>query len=210
MSKENAQVSFQDIIDSAFAQLQKTPPLVEYIGWKDWQNRVLTINDIIMEEIVVPEYIMPILRWNEEDRGLEPHQRKPITIYLNTNGGDVFIGLILSEIIKKSVTPVHITVLANAASMGGVILVSGHRRYAYEFSNILIHDGSLGLSGSRNKVKDNMKFYDEKDKQLKDFVLNNTKITEEKYDSMEDREWWITAQDALELGIVDEIIQVVS
>lgn len=206
--KQNAQVSVQDIIDSAFASLQKTPPLTEYIGWKDWQNRVLVINEPIAEEIVVLDYILPILRWNEEDsvRGLSVEQRKPITIYLNTPGGDVFIGLILAEVIRKSTTPVHVTVLGLAASMGGVILVAGHKRYAFEFSNVLIHDGSLGLSGSRNKVKDNMKFYDEKDEQLKNFILSNTKITEEKYKEMEDREWWITAKDALELGIIDAII----
>lgn len=204
--KQNAQISVKEIIESAFSQLQKTPPLVEYIGWKDWTNRILVINEPIDEEIVVHDYILPILRWNEEDRGVPVEERKPITLYLNTPGGDVFIGLILAEVIRKSTTPVHITVLALAASMGGVILVAGHKRTAFEFSSVLIHDGSLGLSGSRNKVKDNMKFYDEKDEQLKDFILSNTKITEDKYKSMEDREWWISAKDALELGIIDEII----
>lgn len=203
----NAQtVSVKEIIESAFSQLQKTPPLVEYVGWKDWVNRVLVINEPIDEEIVVHDYILPIIRWNEEDKGVAVEDRKPITLYLNTPGGDVFIGLILAEVIRKSTTPVNITVLALAASMGGVLLVAGHKRTAFEFSNVLLHDGSLGLSGSRNKVKDNMKFYDEKDAQLKQFILSNTKITEEKYKEMEDREWWITAKDALELGIVDEII----
>jgi ATP-dependent Clp protease protease subunit len=208
MDNSKQTVSVNEILEAAFTQLQKTPALEEYINWKDWQNRILVINEPIDEAIVVHDYILPILRWNEEDDdlGLSVDERKPITLYLNTPGGDVFIGLILAEVIKKSTTPVHITVLALAASMGGVILMAGHKRSAFEFSNVLIHDGSLGLHGSRNKVKDNMKFYDAKDEQLKKFILTNTKITEEKYKEMDDREWWLTAEEALEQGIIDEII----
>ncbi|MNS65643.1 ATP-dependent Clp protease proteolytic subunit 1 [compost metagenome] len=93
-----------------------------------------------------------------------------------------------------------------AASMGSVILVSGHVRYAYKYTNVLIHDGDVGLKGSRNKVKDNMKFFEEKDAQVKDFILSNTKITEEKFEEMTDREWWMTAETALEFGIIDVIL----
>lgn len=205
MNKSNEAISIHDILDSAFAQLQQTPPLEEYIAWQDWKNRILTINEPVADH-VVDQYILPILRWNNEDDGVSQESRKPITIYLNTPGGDVIIGLVLAEIIKKSQTPVHIIVIGDAASMGSVILISGHLRMAYQYSNVLIHDGSIGISGSRNKVKDGMKFYDEKDEQLKGFILKNTKITEEKLSSMGDREWWITAQEALELGIIDAIL----
>lgn len=193
-------------IDADFLEMKKTPSYAEFIHWKQIQERKLVINDGI-DEFIVEEYIMPILRWNEEDEGKEITGREPITIYLNTPGGEVFNGLVLAEIIKKSKTPVHIVALAFAASMGSVILASGHNRKAYKYSNVLIHDGDVGAKGSSNKVKDTMKFLDKKHDQLKDFYIANTKITEEKFDSMADREWWMTAEEALELGIIDEIIQ---
>jgi ATP-dependent Clp protease protease subunit len=196
-------VTLQEILDSAFSQLQKTPPLDEYIAWKDWQNRILIINEPIDENSVY-NFILPILRWNKEDD--ENDVRKTITIYLNTPGGDVGVGLILAEVIKKSKTPVHVITVGEAASMGSIILMSGHKRIAYSFASILIHDGEVGMRGSRNKVKDNMKFYEEKYDQLKTFIIDHTKITEEKLEEMKDREWWITAEQALELGIIDEII----
>ncbi|MMZ62510.1 ATP-dependent Clp protease proteolytic subunit 1 [compost metagenome] len=93
--------------------------------------------------------------------------------------------------------------------MGALLLVSGKKhgmRHAYEFSNILFHDGSTVLYGSSNKVKDHVKFQEEKDQQMKEFIIRNTKITNEKYEQMRDREWWLTAKSALEYGIIDKIL----
>jgi ATP-dependent Clp protease protease subunit len=188
----------------------------EYEDWLRFQDREIVINDTI-EDYCVEEVIMPIIKWNKEDDEREAvwdfpigsntaYVRKPITIYLNTNGGDVFLGLVIAETIKKSKTPVHIRVLSLACSMGSIILMSGHKRMAYAFSNVLIHDGSTMVAGSTNKVKDHMKFYEEKNDQVKNFVLEHTTITGEKYDEMSDREWWLTSRMALEYGIIDEII----
>ncbi|MNS51182.1 ATP-dependent Clp protease proteolytic subunit [compost metagenome] len=195
-------------VDELFTAIGKTPPYLEYIKWKEMENRKIVLNEPI-DGFAVDTVIMPILRWNEEDDsafGDDISKRKPITIYLDSPGGDVFVGLIIAEVIKKSKTPVHIIALSMAASMGSVILVSGHVRYAYKYTNVLIHDGDVGLKGSRNKVKDNMKFFEEKDAQVKDFILSNTKITEEKFEEMTDREWWMTAETALEFGIIDAIL----
>lgn len=188
-----------------YISMTKLPPLEEYTRWKELQNRELVLNDQV-SSFIIEEIIMPILKWNREDEGVPVQDRKAITLYLNSPGGDLFSGLVAAEVIKKSVTPVHIIALSMAASMGSVLLVSGHKRSAYAFSNILIHDGSTGISGSSNKVKDHMKYFDKKSEQIKEFILNNSKITAEKYEEMDDREWWITAQEALELGIIDEII----
>jgi ATP-dependent Clp protease protease subunit len=125
---------------------------------------------------------------------------------LNSGGGAVDIGMVLCEVVKKSKTPVNITVLGCAASMAALLIMAGHHRRAYEFSNILIHDGSMFLGGTTAKVKDHMKYQEEKETQIKEYVLETTKITSEKYDEMYDREWWMTANTALKYGLIDEII----
>lgn len=193
--------------DELFTAIKGTPPVEEYTRWEQLKQRKLVVNEGI-DDYSLGDIIMPIFKWNEEDEAkmLKAEERQPIVIYLNSPGGDVLMGLVVAEIIKKSVTPVHITVIGTAASMGSIILMAGHKRYAYTFSNVLIHDGEKGLGGTSNKVKDTMKFFEEKDEQLKQFVLQNTKITEEKYDTMQDREWWMTASKALEYGIIDAIL----
>jgi ATP-dependent Clp protease protease subunit len=169
------------------------------------KERIIILNEDV-NDALVEKVIVHILKWNREDAELPVEDRKPIEILLNTPGGDVYLGMVLCEVIKKSVTPVTVRILGMAASMGSLIAMAAHKTVAYEYSNILIHDGSTFLVGSSNKVKDHMKFQELKDKQIKDFIIENTKISEEKYNEMADREWWLTAKMAQELGIVDEIL----
>lgn len=197
--------------DKSFIEVvTNLPKFNEYEFWKNLKNRKIILNDII-DDYIVERVIMQILNWNEEDEiaFLEIGSRIPIEIILNSDGGDVYLGLVLCDVIENSKTPIKITTLGTAASMAALTLVSAAKhgmRYAYKSSNILLHDGSIGMVGTSNKVKDHMRYQEKKDKQIKDLVLRNTKITEEKYDEMQDREWWLTAEEALGLGVIDFII----
>lgn len=183
------------------------PKVIDYTYWDNLKKRKIILNDYI-SDVIVESVIMQILKFNEEDdeKNLLDASRKPITIYLNTGGGQLDIGLVLCNVIQNSKTPVHIIAMGTAASMGSLILMSGKRRIAFKYTDILIHDGSMNVGGTTSQVKDLMRFQEEKEKQIKEFVLKNTKITSEKYDEMFRKEWWMTAQTALELGIIDEII----
>jgi ATP-dependent Clp protease protease subunit len=169
------------------------------------EERIIIFNEDV-NDLMVERVILQILKWNREDEGKPVEDRKPIEILLNTPGGDVYLGMVVCDVMTKSITPITVKILGMAASMGSLIAMAAHKTVAYPHSNVLIHDGSTFLVGSSNKVKDHMKFQELKDKQIKDFIIANTKITEEKYDEMADREWWLTAEQALEYGIVDEIL----
>lgn len=179
--------------------------IVEYEYIKHLEERIILFNEDV-NDMQVEKTIVQILRWNREDEGKSVEERKAIEILLNTPGGDVYLGMVICDVIKQSVTPITVKILGMAASMGSLIAMASKRTVAYPHSNVLIHDGSTFLVGSSNKVKDHMKFQELKDKQIKDFIISNTKITEEKYDEMSDREWWLTAEQALEYGIIDEIL----
>jgi ATP-dependent Clp protease protease subunit len=179
--------------------------LMDYEYVSHLQERIIILNEDI-NDAQVEKTIIQIFKWNREDEGKQVEDRKKISILCNTPGGDLYLGMVICDVIQKSLTPVHLTILGMAASMGSLIAIAAHKTLAYKHSNVLIHDGSTFLVGSSNKVKDHMKFQELKDKQVKDFIINNTKIDEKLYDEMSDREWWLTAEMALELGIVDEII----
>ena len=159
-----------------------------------------------VDSSLIEDVVLYILKWNQEDKGKSPEARKPIYIYLNTNGGDVVAGMNLINTIKASKTPVYGIVMACAASMGAYLAMSFHKTYAFPDSVLLLHDGSTGAQSSSRKMKDITNFYDKLDNRVKKFVLDNTNITEEFYEEIADREYHMFAAEAKELGIVDYII----
>ena len=62
------------------------------------------------------------------------------------------------------------------------------------------------IAGNANAANDTHDFLQKYEGVLKDFVISHTKITEEKYESIKRLEYYMTADEMLELGIVDEII----
>lgn len=188
-----------------YLEMMEIPQFEEYTFWEQLQDRKIILNGQI-DDGVVERIIIQILKFNEQDKNIPIDKRKPITLYLNSYGGVVDIGLVLANVIETSKTPVYIIVLGNAASMAAIILMAGHKRMAYQFSNVLIHDGSMFIGGNTSKVKDTMMYQDEKEEQVKQFILSHTKITEEKYKENYTKEWWLSARSALEYGIIDEII----
>jgi len=185
--------------------IESLPQFEEYEFWKNLQNRKIILNTDINES-VVERAIIQIINWNEEDTGIEPSDRKPIKIYIYSNGGDVIAGLGLIAAIQNSITPVETICLGLAASMGALILISGGKRTIYKNSTVLLHDGSLQVANSSKKAKQTLAFYDALEKRLRSFIVESTKISEELYDSKSDEEWYIFGDDALTLGIVDVVI----
>ena len=114
---------------------------------------------------------------------------------------------ILVDVIQASETPVYTVCFSDCASMGFHIFISGHKRYAFKNSILLIHDGEITVNNSSSKAKDTMKFFETLDKRIKNHVTSSTKITNEFYDSIYDKEYYIYAnEEGKELGCVDYII----
>lgn len=181
-------------------------PFEEEVYLNGLKNREIIINQEI-DDSLVERAIMQIIHWNENDKDIPIEDREVIKIYLNTPGGEVSIGLVVANVIKNSKTPVHIIVLANAASMGAIILMAGHKRFIHEFSSVLIHDGYFSISSSSKKAKQTVDYYNKLDERIRNFILNNTNISEELLDERSGDEWWVGAEDIIKYGIADEILR---
>lgn len=186
--------------------LEGVPPFVDYTYWENLKQRKIIFNSEVNTQVV--EYIvMQILKFNEEDKDIPVEKRVPIKLYISSHGGSVIEGFNVIDVIKSSKTPVYTIALGLAASMSALILISGHKRFAYTNSTVLLHDGSLMLASTSKKAKQTMEYYDKLDNRIQKFILENTKISEELYKQKHDEEWYLFGSpDALELGIVDEII----
>jgi ATP-dependent protease ClpP protease subunit len=96
--------------------------------------------------------------------------------------------------------------------MAAVILAGGGKnenvtRKCFPSTYGLIHDGYIAISPSESKTAaDIMAFNDSKDKEIRQFIIDNTNITAEEYDAQARHQWFLTAQEMLEKNMVDEII----
>lgn len=168
------------------------------------KERKILINDIISEN-TIEKVVMPLLRMDNDGSG------KKITIYINTNGGSVYDGLVLCDIIEHLKTETEVIVLGYAYSMWAIILMSGKNnpnvtRKCYPFSTALIHGGSAYISGSSSQVKDYFKFNEKFEKRIADFIVSHTNLTEDDYAAIERYEAYMDSDEMLEKGLVDEII----
>jgi ATP-dependent Clp protease protease subunit len=191
-----------------FLEVMKTPPLLEYQTWQFLQDRILVLNDEVHDGSIFDDFTMRIIQFIAEDdkANLSYDERKPIKIYINTHGGDVTSALGLVGTMETSRTPVHTIVQTKAFSAGSIILTAGHKRFASKRAIILLHEGETGVRGSASKSKDTMAFFDQLDEQIKELFIETTNITSELYEKNRNKEWYIFANEALELGLVDEII----
>lgn len=170
------------------------------------EDRRIILNGAI-DSNILEDVVLHIVKWNQEDKGKEKADRKPIWIYINSGGGDVLSGFSAIDIFNTSETEINGVVFAYAASMAGYLIMACHNRYCFPNSVILMHDGEIGVSNSASKTKDTMKFFDKLDERTKQFVLKHTKITPEFYDEIYDKEYYIYGNDkGKELGIIDYVI----
>lgn len=181
--------------------------LQEYMAMRDLQQRKLYIADNVYEELI-GEYIQHILQFNAEDKDIPPEERKPILAYVSSNGGSVDVGFELIDVIRNSITPVYTINLGYQYSMGFLIGISGHKRFAMPHAKYLIHDGSTFIWDSGAKAKDQVKFQMKVDEKIRQFILDQTKIKPEEYDENFRVEWYMLSDEAKEKGVTDYIIGV--
>ena len=169
------------------------------------QERKIILNDEI-DDSVIENICLMILKWNKEDENIDPEKRKHIFIYINSPGGDAIAGSQILSSIASSITPVDTVGFAKCASMASYILAAGNARYCFPNTVVLYHDGQTGYVSSSNKGKDIQKFYDNLEKRMTNFMVEHTNMTEEFLEEIKDREYYMFPDEIKERGIIDKII----
>lgn len=169
------------------------------------QGRKIILNDEI-DDSVIENICLMILKWNKEDENIDPEKRKHIFIYINSPGGDAIAGSQILSSIESSITPVDTVGFAKCASMASYILAAGNTRYCFPNTVVLYHDGQTGYVSSSNKGKDIQKFYDNLERRMTNFMVEHTNMTEEFLEEIKDREYYMFPDEIKERGIIDKII----
>lgn len=219
-NKEDVMKDFEALYDSLSEEKKKENNFIENITNFDslievdasldtfnFLERAVHITDEITQEMANSFYSMVVF-WNKADEAdeIDPNERKPIKVYINTPGGDLNAVFTIIDAIKLSLTPVHTIVTGNAYSGGFFISITGHKRFCTPNSSYLFHEGSITDGGDAGKIRNRMEFYWKQLDKLKEIVLENTKITKEEYEKRKNEDWQMWAEDAVKYGIADEII----
>lgn len=148
-----------------------------------------------------------IIDINLEDakNNIPKEKRKPIKILIDCNGGYLSEAMTLSVTIRQSVTPIWTINIANALSGGALLLISGHKRFALPYSKAMIHTGSSEYSGTYEQVVEQIEKYKNDVDEMGNYILNHTDIEIETFTENRAKDWYLSDQDQLYYGFVDEI-----
>lgn len=172
---------------------------------QDLKQRKLFLN-VDIEQMSVCDIVKHIMQYNTEDKGIAVSDRKPILLYITSNGGEVDSGFELIDIIQNSKTPVYTINLGYQYSMGFLIGLAGAKRFATQNAKFLMHDGSNFVYNSGAKAQDQMEFQRRVEERVKSYILSRSNLTSEEYDSKLRVEWYLFADEAKDKGFVDYII----
>lgn len=136
----------------------------------------------------------------------------PLTINLNTPGGECYSGLAMHDCIKSNSYPSRVNIIAqgHVMSMGIPILLSVpvEQRFAYPNTTFMIHSASGLAIGCVDEIEDSLAEIKRLNKIIYKIITDNTNITEEMLEHYEERkkDWIIDAKSALELGLISKIL----
>ena len=172
----------------------------------DLVDRTLFLADVTLE---VADSIEHIIRmYNIIDKGIPSDKRQPIKLFINSDGGSLVACLEIIDAIQLSKTPVYTINIGIAASAGVDIFISGHKRYCYPNATFCWHEGGTSLPQlDAGKFRNYSDWYDRLLQRLKGVLLKRTKVTEELYKEKKNDDWWFFADEAIEYGFCDEILE---
>ena len=133
---------------------------------------------------------------------------KDISIYINSPGGSVTAGLGIYDTMQFISSDVATICTGMAASMGAVLLVAGQegKRSALPHSRVMIHQPLGGVQGQASDIEIEAKEIQKFKKELYTIISNHSHTPYEKVWADSDRNYWMTAEEAKEYGMIDAVL----
>lgn len=130
---------------------------------------------------------------------------QPITVRINSGGGDVFAGCEIYNMIKNHDGEVTIEIHGLCASIASVIAMAGKCKMS-PLAEIMIHNVSTKAQGDYRDMEHTAEVLKKANKTISNAYTIKTGMTDEQVQDLMDKETWFTADEALEKGLIDEIM----
>ncbi|MBI2379053.1 MAG: ATP-dependent Clp endopeptidase proteolytic subunit ClpP [Deltaproteobacteria bacterium] len=133
---------------------------------------------------------------------------KDINLYINSPGGSVSAGLAIYDTMQYVRCPIATICIGQAASMGAVILTAGTKgkRRALPNSRIMIHQPLGGARGQASDIQIQAREILKMKQRLNEIIAKHSGQTVTKIENDGDRDFYMSAMDAKEYGLVDEVV----
>ena len=134
---------------------------------------------------------------------------KDIHLYINSPGGSVTAGMAIYDTMKYIKCDVEVTCIGMAASMGAFLLSSGAKgkRYALPNAEVMIHQPLGGAQGQATEIQIAAEHILKTKKKLNQILADNAGKPVEEVEKDTDRDNWLSADEAKEYGLIDEVIK---
>jgi len=164
-------------------------------------KRCVSISGEINEESSV-DFTDKILDLNLESN-------EPITVLINSNGGEINSGLLMYDAIVGSKAPIRMICRGKAYSMGAVLFACAKERYMLPNSELMLHQPMLGgkVSGNASSIKSISDSMLETKKKINKLLSKHTKKTEEEIDEATSFDHYFSPEESIEFNLCDEIIE---
>ncbi len=168
------------------------------------EDRCIFIDDEITGAMA-SEFRKQMLLLNREST------EEPITIYINSPGGEITQGLLMYDAIQGSLAPVRLVCTGQACSMAAILLASGdprHGRYILPNSTVMIHEPLIrgGLGGKTSSIKSISDSLIETRNKLNGILAKHTGHTIEEIDEATSYDHYFTAEEAVAYGLCDRVV----
>ncbi len=133
---------------------------------------------------------------------------KDISLYINSPGGSVYAGLGIYDTMQYIQSDVSTICTGMAASMAAVLLVAGEKgkRHALKHSRVMIHQPMGGIQGQASDIEITSREILKLKKELYTIISEHSGQPYDKVYSDSDRDYWMTSEEALEYGMIDNIL----
>lgn len=134
---------------------------------------------------------------------------RDIQLYINSPGGEIAAGLAIYDTMQLIQAPVSTIAVGMTASFGTILLTAGTkgRRYALPHATIHVHQPLGGVQGQASDIEIAAREILRKRDLLNGILRRHTGMDQEKIDHITDRDYYMTAEEAVDYGIVDKILE---
>ena len=133
---------------------------------------------------------------------------KDVSIYISSPGGSVYAGLGIYDTMQYISSDVATICTGMAASMAAVLLVAGAKgkRFALKHSRVMIHQPMGGAQGQASDIEITAREIQKLKKELYTIISDHSGMSFDKVERDSDRDYWMTAQEAKEYGMIDDVL----
>ena len=166
------------------------------------KNRIIFLGTPINDQ-VANLIVAQLLFLNQEDR------EAPISMYINSPGGQVYAGLAIYDTMQMITNPISTVAVGVTASFGTVLLTAGTKgqRYALPHATIHIHQPLGGVQGQASDIEIEAREILRLKKRLNQILSQHTGQSIETIERDTDRNFYMDAKTAVEYGMVDQVLE---